>query len=46
MVDQVVNPKILSVVEPEVESVMVNILGMEKPVEPKGWYLPRNIPLW
>ncbi|XP_040580409.1 uncharacterized protein [Lepeophtheirus salmonis] len=31
IVDQVVNPKILSVIEPEVEYVMYNILGVEKP---------------
>lgn len=33
IVDQVVNPKILSVIEPEVEGIMYNVLGVEKPKE-------------
>lgn len=31
IVDQVVNPKVMSVIEPEVEGVMYSVLGVEKP---------------
>lgn len=31
IVDQVVNPKIYSVIEPEVEEVIYNYMGIEKP---------------
>ena len=31
IVDQVVNPKVYSVIEPEVEGVIYNCLGIEKP---------------
>eukprot|EP00095_Tigriopus_kingsejongensis_P001803 maker-scaffold10_size831480-snap-gene-0.16 protein:Tk01803 transcript:maker-scaffold10_size831480-snap-gene-0.16-mRNA-1 annotation:"PREDICTED: uncharacterized protein LOC100872180" len=33
IVDQVVNPKILAVIEPQVEGVVCNVLGVEKPEE-------------
>ena len=39
IVDQVVNPKILSVIEPEVEGIMYKVLGVEKPQE-SGPYWP------
>ncbi len=36
IVDQVVNPKIHSNIEPEVEGIIYNYLGMEKPAEKGG----------
>ena len=36
IVDQVTNPKIYSVIQPEIERVTYNHLGMEKPDESEG----------
>ena len=36
IVDQVVNPKVYSTIEPEVEGVIYNVLGIEKPSPQQG----------